>query len=44
MQKDHTKKKIQFIDSQIKKYDNGRVTRFQYITILANKFKPTKYY
>jgi len=36
------KEKIQFIDSQITKYNIGAVSRFEYIKALANKFKPMK--
>lgn len=34
--------KIQFIDSKIQKYDDGIVSRFGFIKILANKVKPKK--
>jgi len=40
--KKNIQEKIQFINSQIHKYDKGIVSRFEYIRILAHRFKPTK--
>ena len=40
--KKNIQEKIQFIDSQIHKYDNGIVSRFEYIKILAHRFKPAE--
>jgi len=34
--------KIQFLEDEIQKYDTGVHTRFQYIKILANKYRPRK--
>jgi len=47
VEKTHTQKKnilekIKFINSQIQKYDDGIISRFGFIKILTNKFKPKK--